>query len=56
MCDIEDIVRKISLVFNILNPFCPRLSGDHFAQEHKTSEFRQKAEFSQQFCPRLYLV
>ena len=36
MCDIEDVVRKITPVFNILNPFCPRLSGDHFAQEHKT--------------------
>ena len=32
MCDIEDVVRKITPVF----PFCPRLSGDHFAQEHKT--------------------
>ena len=33
MCDIEDVVRKITPVFNILNPFCPRLlvsflSGD----------------------------
>ena len=36
MCNIEDIVHKITPVFNILNPFCPRLSGDHFAQEHKT--------------------
>ena len=36
MCDIEDVVSKITPVFNILNPFCPRLSGDHFAQEHKT--------------------
>ena len=36
MCDIEDVVRKITPVFNILNHFCPRLSGDHFAQEHKT--------------------
>ena len=36
MCDIEDVVRKITPVFNILSPFCPRLSGDHFAQEHKT--------------------
>ena len=36
MCDIEDVVRKITPVFNILNPFCPRLSGDHFAQEHET--------------------
>ena len=25
MCDIEDVVRKITPVFNILNPFCPRL-------------------------------
>ena len=32
----ENVVRKITPVFNILNPFCPRLSGDHFAQEHKT--------------------
>ena len=36
MCEIEDAVRKITPVFNILNPFSPRLSGDHFAQEHKT--------------------
>ena len=36
MCDIEDVVRKITPVFDILNPFCPRLSGDHFAEEHKT--------------------
>ena len=36
MYDIEDVVCKITPVFNILNPFCPRLSGDHFAQEHKT--------------------
>ena len=36
MCDIEDVVRKITTGFNILPPFCPRLSGDHFAQEHKT--------------------
>ena len=35
MCDIEDVVRKITPVLNILNPFCPRLSGDHFAQDHK---------------------
>ena len=27
MCDIDDVVRKITPVFNILNPFCPRLSG-----------------------------
>ena len=25
MCDIEDVVRKTTPVFNILNPFCPRL-------------------------------
>ena len=25
MCDIHDVVRKITPVFNILNPFCPRL-------------------------------
>ena len=36
MCDIESVVREITPVFNILNPFCPRLSGDHFAQQHKT--------------------
>ena len=36
MCAIQDVVRKITPVFNILNSFCPRLSGDHFAQEHKT--------------------
>ena len=36
MCNIKDLVRKITPVFKILNPFGPRLSGDHFAQEHKT--------------------
>ena len=35
MCGIEDVVRKITPVLNILNPFCPRLSEDHFTQEHK---------------------
>ena len=38
MCDIEDVVRKITAGFNILNSFCPRLSRDFLAQEHKARE------------------
>ena len=41
MCNIEDVVRKVTPVFNILNPFCTRLSGEHFAQKHEMGVCRR---------------
>ena len=43
MCDIEDVVHKITPVFTILNPFCPKILWGSFCR-------RTQSACMYQFC------